>query len=144
MKTVNQISVFVENKMGSLEAVTGLLARAGIDVRAFCIADTTDFGILRMIVDRPDIAEAELRREGISVSKTPVLAVRLPDRPGAMHSVFAALSGGGIGIDYAYAFVSRDRAYAYAIVRAASYEGVAELLEAKGITLVGEEEMYAI
>jgi len=101
---IEQISVFVENKLGSLAEVTGLLANASIDIRAFSIADTTDFGILRLIVNDPDKAEATLREAGIAVSKTKVVAVQLTDKPGAMHQVLGLQAHQMLRVDAQHGF----------------------------------------
>ena len=141
---VSQISVFVENKQGSLSKVTGILAEAGIDIRAFSIADTTDFGILRMIVNDPDRAVEALREGGIAVSKTSVLAVELNDEPGAMHRVLSVLAENSISVEYGYAFISRKKGNAYVIVRVDHAERTAEVLSNNGISIVDAQEVYGI
>ncbi len=141
MNYVNQISVFVENKTGSLAHVTKLLADAGIDLRAFSIADTSEFGILRMIVDSPESAENVLKNAKVTVIKTPVLAVRLEDKPGAMNHVMTVLAANAISVEYAYAFVSRDREYAYVVLRVDEPGSVAEVLMENGLKVLGSEEL---
>ncbi len=141
MNYVNQISVFVENKTGSLAQVTELLAEAGVDLRAFSIADTSEFGILRMIVDRPEIAEEVLKTAKATVVKTPVLAVRLEDKPGAMNHVMKVLAANSISVEYAYAFVSRDREFAYVVLRVDEPGSVAEVLMENGLQVLGNEEL---
>ena len=88
---IKQISVFVENKSGRLGEITSILAKAGIDIRALSIADTTNFGILRLIVNRPDAAEEALRAAGLTVSLTNVIAIGIPDQPGGFAAAAAAL-----------------------------------------------------
>jgi hypothetical protein len=109
---IKQLSVFVENKSGRLAEITAILAKANIDIRALSIADTTDFGILRLVVDRPDEAEKTLREAGLTVTLTDVLAVGIPDKPGGFASAMKVLAAENIGIEYMYAFVARaaDRA----------------------------------
>ena len=141
---VSQISVFVENKQGSLSSVTGILAAAGVDIRAFTVADTTDFGILRMIVNDPDRAVEALREGGIAVTKTAVLAVALQDEPGAMHKVMTVLSDNDISVEYGYAFISRRKETAYILVKVSEIERAAEILIAAGMSLAGAEEVYAL
>ena len=141
---IEQISVFVENKLGSLAEVTGLLANASIDIRAFSIADTTDFGILRLIVNDPDKAETTLREAGIAVSKTKVVAVQLTDKPGAMHQVLELLSANGISVEYAYAFITRKSDYAYVILRIENPERAAALFEKNGISALPPAEVYSL
>jgi len=141
MNYVNQISVFVENKTGSLSRVTKLLAEAGIDLRAFSIADTSEFGILRMIVDGAEHAEDVLRKAGVTVIKTPVLAVRLDDKPGAMNHVMTILAANDVSIEYAYAFSSQERGSAYVVLRVDHPGAVAEVLTDNGIRILSSEEL---
>ena len=141
---VSQISVFVENKQGSLSTVTGILADAGIDIRAFTVADTTDFGILRMIVNDPDRAVTVLREGGIAATKTDVLAVALSDEPGAMHQVMTVLSDNSISIEYGYAFISRRKETAYILVKVNEIDRAAQILADHGMPLVSAEEVYAL
>ena len=141
---VNQVSVFVENKQGSLSAVTGILANAGIDIRAFTVADTTDFGILRMIVNDPDRAVEALRAGGIAATKTAVLAVALQDEPGSMHNVMTVLSENSISVEYGYAFISRRKETAYILVKVTEIERASEILAKAGMPLVSAEEVYAL
>ncbi len=88
---IDQISVFVANQPGRLTDITGILSGAGIDIRALSLADTTDFGILRLIVSSPEKAESELRASGLTVRKTKVIAAKLEDKPGSLHSVLKVL-----------------------------------------------------
>ena len=105
---IKQLSVFVENKSGRLAEITAVLAGAGIDIRALSIADTTNFGILRIIVDKPFEAEAALKEAGLTVSLTSVLAIGIPDEPGGFAAAMKALAAAGVGVEYMYAFISRD------------------------------------
>lgn len=116
-KTVKQISVFVENKAGSLVNITGALAAAGVDIRALSIADTADFGILRMIVDDSSHAMEVLRNASCIASVTEVLAVPISDTPGGLHRVLSLLAEENLFIEYSYAFLSRKENNAYVIVR---------------------------
>ena len=141
MNYVNQISVFVENKTGSLTAVTKLLADAGIDLRAFSIADTSEFGILRMIVDDPQQTEDVLKKANVTVVKTPVLAVQLEDRPGSMHHVMTVLSANQISVEYAYAFVARGHEHAYVVLRVDEPGTVAQILIENGLTVLDGDDL---
>ena len=105
---LKQISVFVANQTGSLEKLVNILAEAGVDMRAMSIADTTDYGILRLIVDKPDTALAVLQDSGCLVSVTPVLAVMLPDVPGGLASALSVLESNGVNIEYMYSFAGKD------------------------------------
>ncbi len=141
---VSQISVFVENKQGSLSQVTKILAEANIDIRAFSVADTTDFGILRLIVNDPDKAQEMLRQNGIAVTKTSVLAVALNDEPGAMHNVVTLLSDNNISIEYGYAFISRRKETAYVLMKVKELELAGEILKNNGLAIASADEVYAL
>lgn len=141
MNYVNQISVFVENKTGSLTQVTTILENEGVNIRAFSIADTSEFGILRMIVDDPDRVETVLRANNVTVAKTPVLAVRLEDRPGSMNRVMTVLAENDISVEYAYAFVARAQDAAYVVLRVNAPGAVAELLIDNGLQVLGDEDL---
>ncbi|MBW2636484.1 MAG: amino acid-binding protein, partial [Deltaproteobacteria bacterium] len=105
---VNQISIFLENKPGGLEFATRVLQDADINIRALSLADTSDFGILRLIVNDTDKAEMALQEAGFTVKRTSVVAVEIPDRPGGLHSIMEAISGRDVNIEYTYAFVERS------------------------------------
>lgn len=137
---VDQISVFVENKPGRLEHVTRVLADADINIRALSLADTSDFGILRLILNDSDTAEKALQKEGFTVRRTQVVAVEVPDRPGGMHSISKALAGKNINVEYAYAFVERSGENAIIIFRFDDIDaGIQALIEAGFNVLPGEK-----
>ena len=139
--TIKQLSVFVENKQGRLSEITGILHSAGVDIRALSLADTTDFGILRLIVDKEDVAEAALRGAGLTVSLTPVIAAGIADRPGGLAEAMALLRDGGISVEYMYAFISRRKEMAYVILRVDDNGKAAELLQKAAFPLLTEEEI---
>jgi len=139
---VKQLSVFLENIPGRLAAATEVLRQAGINIRALTLADTTDFGILRMIVDRPDDALAAMRQAGYSVAETEVLAVRLSDRPGGLASVATELSRAGINIEYLYAFVGTHGDEAIVVIRVEQIEETISVLTAAGIAVLPDREVY--
>lgn len=105
---IKQISAFVENRPGRLAEITNILSENGIDLRALSIADTTDFGILRIIVENPDEVAVLLRENRVTVSLTDVIAIKLPDKPGALSNMLGLLSANSISVEYLYAFVSPD------------------------------------
>lgn len=142
--TIKQISVFVENKPGRLAEITGIVSGAGVDIRALSIADTADFGILRLIVSDPVKAISHLKEAGLTVNLTDVLAVELDDKPGALHRVLELLSAGGVTVEYAYAFITRKDMGAYVILRVEKPDGAAALLEKGGVRLLDSAEVYAI
>ena len=140
--TVNQLSVFVENKQGRLSEITAILQGAKVDIRALSIADTTHFGILRLIVDKPQAAEAALKEAGLTVSLTPVIAVGIADRPGGLAEAMATLRDGGVSVEYMYAFLGgRDAEHAYMIFRVGDPDRLDALLRANGLSAVPGEEL---
>ena len=141
---IKQLSVFVENKSGRLAEITAVLAGAGIDIRALSIADTTNFGILRLIVDKPDEAEAALKAAGLTVSLTNVIAIGIPDQPGGFAAAMKALSDAGVGIEYMYAFISRDEGRACVILRVENNDAAIRALRDGGIELLTSERIYTM
>lgn len=133
---INQISVFVENKKGSLESLVNTLASAGVDMRAMAIADTQEFGILRMIVDKHDTACDALRAAGYLVSQNRVIAVEIPDQPGGLAQVVSILAGHGINIEYTYAFMTRAHDHACVVFRVEDNECAENLLAQNGIATI--------
>ncbi|MBE6687919.1 MAG: ACT domain-containing protein [Ruminococcaceae bacterium] len=114
---IKQISIFVENKHGRLADITEILARNNINILALSIADTTNFGILRVIVDNPEHAENVLKEAGLTVSITSVLAVTIDDTPGGLAGCLRLLADNSIPVEYAYAFVSQTANKACVILR---------------------------
>src|SRR3954453_17717469 len=104
---VEQISIFIENKSGRLAEVTRVLGEAGVNIRALSLADTSDFGILRLIVNDREKAKEILKEKGFTVSKTEVVAVEVPDQPGGLSLILQALDAAVINVEYMYAFVER-------------------------------------
>ncbi|MBO8180090.1 MAG: ACT domain-containing protein [Archaeoglobus sp.] len=134
---IKQISVFVENKPGRLAAVTEVLTKHDINIRAFTIADAGDFGIIRMVVDKTDEAYKALKEAGFTVRLTDVLAVEVEDKPGALHRIARALGDAGVNIDYVYAFTS-EKHKALIIFRVNNKEKAKEVLENLGVLFKGE------
>lgn len=102
---IEQVSVFLENSSGRLAQLTRALGDAGIDMHALMVADTEEFGVVRIICDRPQSALSVLEKHGFGVSLTPVTAVEVPDRPGGLAEVLEALGAGGVNVEYAYCYV---------------------------------------
>ncbi|MEW6574582.1 MAG: ACT domain-containing protein [Bacillota bacterium] len=142
--SVKQISVFLENKSGRLAAVTRLLAENRINIRALSIADTSDFGILRLIVDQPDKAYAALKEGGFTVSATDVLAVAVPDTPGALAPALAALEAADINIEYLYAFVAKCADLAMVLFKVNDTERAKTVLREAGFKVPKAQEVYSI
>ena len=132
---VDQISVFIENKIGTLAEVTEILGNAGIDLRALSLADTTDFGVLRLIVNDPDRALNLLREAGFAVSVTKTLAVPIHDVPGGLAGILKILAGENVSVEYAYAFISRKQGNAYVILRVGDNDRARNALAEHGIKM---------
>ena len=138
---IQQISVFLENKKGRLAFITKVLAAAGADIRAMSVADTRDFGILRLIVDKPETAIAALKDEGMAVSLTDVLAIGVEDTPGGLAKATNALWDSGISVEYAYAFISQKDGTAFVILRVDNNEKAVEVLKANNITVIEQGDI---
>ena len=141
---IQQLSIFVENKSGRLAEITEILGQAGVDIRAISVADTSDFGILRLIVDKPKEAVEALRAANLTVSLTSVIAVGIDDKPGEFAKAMRVLADGEIGVEYMYAFISRDKGKAYVILRVLESDKAVECLKASGISLLNAEEIYKV
>ena len=140
--TVEQISVFVENAPGRLLAIMETLGNAGIDLRALSIADTAQFGLLRLIVNDPQRTAALLREAGYVVSITPVLAVCLEDAPGSLAKILRPLADATISIEYLYAFAARKKDSAYVVFRVADNASAIVALESGGVKMAGSQEIF--
>ena len=138
---VYQISVFLENRAGQFAEITGILAENKIDLRAISIAETTDYGVLRIIVDNAERATAILMQHGYLMSMTPVLVIAVPDQPGGVASVLATLAEGNIDIEYMYSLFTHKEGKSYIVFRVAENEKFVELLKAHDITPVTSEEL---
>ena len=141
---VRQISVFMENRAGRLQEITGVLADAKINLRALSLADTSDFGILRLIVDRPDDAVKILRQEGFTIRENVVIACVIADDPGGLNSILNSLARDGISIEYMYGFLGKHEHEAVMIIRVENVERAIELLLEDGFTLLKGEQIYAM
>ncbi|MDR1003176.1 MAG: ACT domain-containing protein [Oscillospiraceae bacterium] len=139
---IKQLSIFVENKPGRLAEITETLAAAQIDIRAISVADTTDFGILRLIVNKPDAACEALKAAGLTVTLTSVIAVGIDDVPGAFSVALRLLADADIGVEYMYAFISRDEGKAFVILRVDDEKSAVEVLEKGGIVSIPSEKIY--
>ena len=139
--SVKQISVFLENRPGALKAMTGVLAENQIDMRAFSLAETSEFGIARIIVDDVYKTTTVLKDAGFVHSITPVIGVALSDTPGGLDSILQVLSDAQVNIEYMYAFLGGKENTAYMIFRVADDAKASAVLAAKGIKLVDPDEM---
>lgn len=141
---VKQISIFLENKSGRLAEVTKVLGKNNIDISALSIADTTDFGILRLIVNKPEEAEKILKENKFTVSCTSVIAIAVPDVPGGLASALGVLDTEAIGIEYMYAFVGKTTDEALVILRVEDPEKAVKVLTAADIKVLPSETIYKL
>ena len=138
---VYQISVFLENRAGQFAEITGVLAENNIDLRAISIAETTDYGVLRMIVDNAEKTTAILMQHGYLMSMVPVLVIAVPDQPGGVAPVLATLAEGDLDIEYMYSLFTHNAGKAYIVFKVHDTEKFTELLKSHGITLATSEEL---
>ena len=137
---INQISIFLENKPGTLNAMTNVLAENNVDLRAMYLAEAADFGIARIIVDNCYSAAVHLRDAGYVCSITPVLGVQIPDTPGGLNDVLNILTEAGINVEYMYAFMGKKNArHAYMIFRVADNNAATAALAGKGIKVLSPD-----
>ena len=129
---LDQLSVFSENKAGMLAEITGQLAKADIDIEALTIADTAEFGILRLIVDAPKKALSVLKLGGFPASLTPVIALKMKNEPGSLAKIARTLADAEISVEYLYACVAREENSAFVILRVEETEAAAALLKDEG------------
>jgi hypothetical protein len=141
---VEQISIFLENKSGRLAEVTGVLAKAGVNIRALSLADTADFGILRLIVNNTDRANKILKESGFTVAKTEVIALEVPDSPGGLAKILSTLDKAGINVEYMYAFVQRSGDNAIIIFRFDELDKATRVLLDAGVRVLRAGEVYAL
>ena len=139
---VEQISVFLENKAGRLSEVTGILTEAGVNIRALALADTSDFGVLRLIVDNNEKAVSVLKENGFTVGKTEVVAAEVEDRPGGLHHILDILKSEGINVEYMYAYVRHTQKDAVMIFRFDNIAGAKEVLKKNGVTVIEGGQLY--
>ncbi|MBP3271509.1 MAG: ACT domain-containing protein [Ruminococcus sp.] len=143
--TVKQLSVFVENRAGRLSTITRLLGDNGINIRAMSIADTKDFGILRLIVNDSEKALEVLKANSYAVTCTNVLALRLSDKPGGLADAMTCLYKDNISVEYMYAaFISETEETAYLILRTDKTDEAVTALTEGGFKLVSDEEMRSL
>lgn len=139
---VKQISVFLENKSGRLATVTKVLGDNNINIRALSIADTTDFGILRLIVNDPGKAWEILKQNDFTVSETEIIAVQVGDRPGGLAAILQILDKLQINIEYMYAFVGKSGSDAVVVFRVEDIDRAIVLLQESGVNLLSGKDIY--
>ena len=143
--SLNQISVFLENKPGQLQILTGLLAEKKINMRALSLAETAEFGIVRIIVDDLDTASALLKEEGYIYTVSKVLGVAIPDEPGGLNRVLSVLSQSGINVEYMYAFLGgRSSAHAYMIFHVQNLAQAVAALDDQCIACITQDDLISL
>lgn len=141
---VQQISIFIENIPGRLAEVTTVLGKSGVNIRALSLVDTTDFGVLRLIVDKIDLAKKVLAEHDFTVTKTDVVAVEVPDRPLGLAEILNQLDIAQITVEYLYAFVERRGENAVIIFRFDNADDAIKVLQDNGIRILSGENVYNV
>ncbi len=137
--TISQLSIFAENKPGTIYEITRTIADAGVDIRALSVADTQDFGILRLIVSDIEKARQALNEDNCVVSVTQVIGVAVPDKPGGLADVLKILKDAEINVEYVYAFITISGKNACVVLRVGDNEKAIKILNDAGVTLLSED-----
>lgn len=140
---VEQISIFLENKTGRLAEVTSVLTQAGINIRALSLADTSDFGILRMIVNDPELARQELRAHGFTVARNMVVALEVDDQPGGLHKILSLFTACDVNVEYMYAYIRPKNKNATMIFRFDKIDEAVRVLQENKVTLLDGQTIYS-
>jgi hypothetical protein len=141
---IKQLSIFLENRTGRIREIADLLARANINIRALTLADSSDFGIMRLIVDKLDMALKCLKDNNISTALTSVVAVEVPDNPGGLAEVMNIISASGIDIVYMYSLPEKMHNNAIMIMRFNNTEEAAETLKKQGLRILKQEQVLSL
>ena len=138
---IKQLTVFVENKQGALVSITDTLSKHNINLRALSIAETPDFGILRLIVNDEETAEKILAEEGYLIKITEVVGVKISDKPGKLSEALRVLDENKINIEYLYAFMARTEKHAYVVIRVEDNSAAENALATAGFKLVTQADV---
>jgi len=141
---VRQISVFMENRAGRLQEITKIIADAGINIRALALADTSDFGILRLIVNKPDETLKILRDAGFTIRENTVIACAVHDQPGGLNKILRVLSDANISVEYMYGFVEKNADEAVMVIRVEDTEKAISTLLDNDVKLLKGEQIYSM
>ena len=142
--TVKQISIFIENRKNALSELTNVLAEHKINLRTISIADTSDFGIARIIVEHTEQVQAALERSRYIVKVTPVIAVEIPDESGSLNKILKILADNSCNVEYMYGFTARKNNTAYMIIRSSNVPETERVLEKEGIHTADEKELLEL
>lgn len=141
MKVI-QLTVFIENKIGRLLVVTKLLAEHNINIRSLCVADTSEYGLVRLIVDKPEEAKEILKSKGIPVKTTEIIVLEISDNPGGLSDVLTVFSESNINIEYLYAFVGGPCGKSIVGFKVDDINNSIDILSSKGLKILNSEEVY--
>ena len=139
---IQQLSIFLEDRSGRLTELTRILAENDVNIIALNLAETTDYGIVRMVVGRPVLAKKALEKAGFSIRLTDVACVNMADEPGALHRILKVITEAGFNVDYMYAFSNND--VALEVIRTENIPGVTDLLEEQGMKLLSQRDIYQL
>ena len=140
----HQISVFVENKPGRIERVTEIMAKANVNIRAFTVMGTYEYGVMKFLVDKPDNALEALKAQGISANKREIIAIPMDDRPGGLNRVAKIFGQRKVNIEDAYGFVIEDKKRAVMVVDVEKIAEAEKILKEEGIATLTDEEIYSL
>ena len=140
----HQISVFVENKPGRIERVTEIMATAKVNIRAFTVMGTYEYGVMKFLVDKPDNALEALKAHGISANKREIIAILMDDRPGGLNRVAKIFGQRKVNIEDAYGFVIEDKKRAVMVVDVEKIAEAEKILKEEGIPTLTDEEIYSL
>ena len=138
---LKQLTVFVENKQGTLVDITDTLATNGVNLRALSIADTQDFGLLRLVVNDNETAASALQEKGYILKITDVIGVKIGDQPGKLSKALSVLAEAGVNVEYLYAFMARTQKHAYVVLRPTDNAAAESALEAAGFHLITDADL---
>ncbi len=142
--TINQISIFIENRKNALSELTNVLATHNINIRAISLADTNDFGIARIIVENVEQVMGALERSHYIVKSTPVIAVEIPDEAGSLNKILKILADNGRNVEYMYGFTGRKSGSAYMIIRCTDVPETEKVCDQNGIRMISQDELANI
>ena len=140
--SIKQLSVFVENKFGRVSDICNVLAEHHINLSALSIADTSEFGVARIIVDKPEEAKAVLRESGVIVKVTDVIGVAIDDKPGGLAAVLELLKEGGVSVEYLYAFLPKAKEHAMVVMKVNEPETAQRIFTMNGVTTVSMTDIH--
>lgn len=141
---VEQLSVFIENKSGKLSEITAILFESDINILALTLLDTSDFGVMRLIVDNTELALSSLKDNGFTVSKTEVVAVQVADRPGGLHHILNIIKKAALNVEYMYDYLQHIGKDAILIIRFDEMSKAAEVLGVHGVTVIDADRLFAL